>query len=77
MAKISGEMGTGKSLDLVSTAALREERNRVEVTLATEDAESVSKVLAFDTIGGAIEIRYGSEYVTEEAIQKSPLNKAE
>lgn len=71
MANISEGMGDGK-LPYVSTASLREEMNRVVVTMATDDADSLSKVLAFDSIGGAIEVRYASGYVTDETIEKGP-----
>lgn len=71
MAKISEGMGDGK-LPHVSSAALREELNRVEVTMTTDDADSAAKVLAFDKTGGAIEIRYASGAVTDETIVKGP-----
>lgn len=71
MANISEGMGDGK-LPHVSTAALREEMNRIEVTMTTDDADSVAQVLAFDNIGGAIEIQYASGYVIDEAIVKGP-----
>lgn len=72
MAKISEGMADGE-LSFVTTAALREEQNRVEVTMTTDDAESVARVLAFDSAGGAIEIRYTSESITtDEAVVKSP-----
>lgn len=62
MANISKAMGT-KELPFVTTAALMEQINRVEVRVTTEDAESIERVLAFDSIGGAIEIRYSGENV--------------
>lgn len=60
MAEISNAMCAGK-LPLVTTAALREDKNCVEVTMISDDPWSVDKVLAFDTAGGAIEIIYNSE----------------
>ena len=60
MTEISNAMCAGK-LPLVTTAALREEKNCVEVTMISDDPWSVDKVLAFDTVGGAIEIIYDSE----------------
>lgn len=60
MNEISNAMCAGK-LPLVTTAALREDKNRVEVTMISDDPWSVDKVLAFDTVGGAIEIIYDSE----------------
>ena len=60
MTEISNAMCAGK-LPLVITAALREDKNCVEVTMISDAPYSVDKVLAFDTIGGAIEIIYDSE----------------
>ena len=51
LANISVEMGTQK-LPFVTTAALREQDNRVEVTMTTDDEEYAAQVLNFDTIGG-------------------------
>lgn len=59
LARISAEMRDGK-LPFVTSAAVMEDRNRVEVTLAADDAASVEQVLAFDTLGGAIELASGS-----------------
>ena len=69
LANISAEMGTQK-LPFVTTAALREEDNRVEVTMTTDDGEYAAQVLNFDTIGGAIEFRYSTAQIVDEAIQK-------
>lgn len=60
MTEISNAMCAGK-LPLVTTAALREDKNCVEVTMISDDPWSVDKILAFDTAGGAIEILYDSE----------------
>lgn len=60
MSEISNAMCAGK-LPLVTTAALKEDKNCVEVTMISDDPWSVDKVLAFDTVGGAIEIIYDSE----------------
>ena len=60
MTEISNAMCAGK-LPLVTTAALREDKNCVEVTMISDEPYSVDKVLAFDTTGGAIEIIYDSE----------------
>lgn len=51
MANISRAMGDGE-FSFVTTAALREERNRVEVTITAEDADEAIKIQAFDTVGG-------------------------
>ena len=71
LANISAEMGTQK-LPFVTTAALREEKNRIEVTMTTDDEEYVAQVLNFDAIGGAIEFRYSTAQITDVAIQKGP-----
>ena len=59
-------------LPFVTTAALREQDNRVEVTMTTDDEEYAVQVLNFDTIGGAIEFRYSTAQIKDEAIQKGP-----
>ena len=41
---------------VVSSIGFREERNRIEVIITADDAGAVAEILAFDTIGGAIEI---------------------
>lgn len=62
LANISAEMGTQK-LPFVTTAALREQDNRVEVTMTTDDEKYAAQVLNFDTIGGAIEFRYSTAQI--------------
>lgn len=62
MAEISKAMGDG-SLPLVTSAALREERNRVEVTMTGEDPCTETQIYAFDTVGGAIDIVYSDGHV--------------
>jgi hypothetical protein len=59
MADISEGMGDGK-LPYVTTAALMEQDNRVEVTMTTDDADKVAMIQRFDTYGGAIEIRFST-----------------
>ena len=71
MANISEGIGDGK-LPYVSTTAFREEINRVVVTMTTDDADCLAKVLSFDEIGGAIEIRYASRHIKDGAIEKAP-----
>jgi hypothetical protein len=65
MADISEGMGDGK-LPYVTTAALMEQDNRVAVTLTTDDADKVALIQRFDTIGGAIEIRYAAADGTDD-----------
>ena len=64
LADISKAMAA-QELPFVTTAALMEQINRVEVTMTTEDADSIAKVLAFDPLGGAIEIKYSGESITK------------
>ena len=71
LANISAEMGTQK-LPFVTSAALREEDNRVEVTMTSDDENYAAHVLNFDTIGGAIEFRYSTAQIIDAAIQKGP-----
>lgn len=61
------------ALPFVPTAGLYEDRNRVVVTVTTNDPDSIAKVLAFDTLGGAIEIVSGSgQAINEQLIKKLP-----
>lgn len=46
---------------VVSSIGFREERNRIAVYLKADDASAVAEILAYDTIGGAIEIINCSE----------------
>ncbi len=79
MADISEAMGND-TLSFVSTAALREDLNRVEVSMSVDSEEAKQKVLAYDKLGGAIVIRTGvangsKEIFTEELrgeVQKGP-----
>jgi hypothetical protein len=43
-----------------------EQDNRVAVTLTTDDADKVALIQRFDTIGGAIEIRYAAADGTDD-----------
>ncbi len=55
MEKISQAM-VQKEFPNVTSAALREDRNRIVVTMLGEDMESEARLLALDSVGGAIEI---------------------
>lgn len=70
MADISRAMGDD-TLQFVSTAALREDMNRVVVEMTSTSTDAAAKVLAFDSLGGAIEIIYGTQNVQIE-VQKGP-----
>lgn len=59
------------SLPFVPTAGLYEDLNRVVVTVTTEDADSIARVLAFDTLGGAIELRQASGQTTIDLLVKN------
>lgn len=76
MVNISRAMGTGE-LSFVSTAALREDKNCVEVTISTEDAGNRERILAFDPIGGAIEIVVSDSSIYNkgevEELKKDPM----
>lgn len=56
---ISDGMRDGK-LSFVSSAAVMESRNRVEVTVSTEDEAQLALLRRFDTLGGALELRYAA-----------------
>ena len=72
MADISEGMGDGK-LPFVSTAALMEQSNRVEVRMTTDDEDKAAMVLVYDSIGGAIEIKYSvGDRVEIEIERKDP-----
>lgn len=64
---ISNTMWEG-SLSFVPTAGLYEDLNRVVVTVTTEDPDSIAQVLAFDTLGGAIEIRHAAGQATNDLL---------
>lgn len=56
---ISAGMRDGK-LPFVSSAAVMESRNRVEVTVSTGDEALLAPLRRFDTLGGALELRYAA-----------------
>ncbi|MDE7354365.1 MAG: hypothetical protein K2O06_15140 [Acetatifactor sp.] len=60
MEKISQAM-VQKEFPNVTSAALREDRNRIVVTMLGEDMESEARLQALDTVGGAIEIAHLSD----------------
>lgn len=68
MEKISQAM-VQKEFPNVTSAALREDRNRILVTMLDQDAESEARLQALDTMGGAIEIEYSSG--TQQRIMNS------
>lgn len=67
--RISGEM-ISRELPFVTTSALRESKNRIVVTVTTEDKSEWDKIYALDTIGGAIDVVYSENTArTEELIE--------
>lgn len=70
MENISEGMMDGK-LPYVTSAMLREQTNSIEVYLTTSDEDCVSRILSFDSIGGAIDIVYSDSNGMEE--QKNVL----
>ncbi len=72
MADISRCMAEGL-LPEVTAAALREDINRVEITMTGENAAAEARLFALDTLGGAVDIRYdGSRAVADADIVKCP-----
>lgn len=55
--KISQKMQK-KELPFVSTSALLEDKNCIQVTVQTKDERELQKIKALDTKGGAIQIKY-------------------
>lgn len=55
---------------VVSTIGFREERNRIAVTIKADDPDAVAEILAYDSIGGAIEIICLSDIQINENIIK-------
>lgn len=55
---------------VVSSIGFKEERNRIAVYLTADDASAVAEILAYDTIGGAIEIINCTEFQPDKAAIK-------
>ncbi len=55
---------------VVSSIGFREERNRIAVYITADDADAAAEILAYDSIGGAIEIICLSDVQTDERIIK-------
>lgn len=70
MERISQAIGSNGEISFVSSIGLREEKNCIQVTVITDDSENIEKILAFDTIGGAIEIICLSDFQPNENIIK-------
>ena len=64
-AKISAAMSNG-NLPFVSSSAVYENPYRLHVVVTSTAETDLSKLEAFDTIGGALEIEYDTaEYILE------------
>ena len=63
--KISSAM-TNKELPFVTSSAVDEIDNRIKVSVTTDNEADLAKVLALDTIGGAIVIEHSTGVVTED-----------
>lgn len=73
MESISQVIGSNGDMSFVSSVGLREEENCIQVIVTTDDSESIAKILAFDTLGGAIEIVNINNSVVPEGAQKGRM----
>lgn len=76
MTDISDAM-MNNSFQFVFEASLREDMNRVVVTMTNTDESEVKKVLAFDTLGGAIEIVTNTEINSSDSQKEIQITPAE
>lgn len=60
------EAMVNRTLPFVVTSGVYENKNRIVVGVTTRDASEIARVLAIDTIGGAIEIEYAENAVFHE-----------
>jgi len=67
--KISDKM-MKKEFTFVTTSALLEDRNKIRVTVRTENEEELQKLKALDTKGGALEIEFVANGITIEELLK-------
>lgn len=58
-----------KELPFVVVSALRDDTNRIHISVTTEDQELIKKVLAYDTVGGAIVVEYSEGQVTQDLLE--------
>ena len=59
-----------KELDFVIVSSLREDTNRLHLTVTTEDETLLEKLKALDSLGGALEIEYAPDSGIRNQIQK-------
>ena len=57
-----------KQLPFVPSACVREDINRVEVSVVDRDEAKTAIILAYDSLGGAIEFRDSAGFVTEDVL---------
>ncbi len=67
--EISERMAAGK-LPFVTVSAVREEINRIQVTVCLEDPDELEKLLALDETGGAIVVEYSSAGAVKEEMAR-------
>ena len=65
-----------KELPFVTSSAIRENPDRLHVTVTTKDEDLIAKLKAFDTTGGLLEVEY-SENVAVQELQKVVVPKGE
>ncbi len=70
MSDISKAMGNKELLGVFS-AALREDINRVEVSMTEENQDIIARITAMDTIGGAVVFRYDTSAVTGDIMKET------
>lgn len=58
-----------KELPFVVVSVLRDDTNRIHISVTTEDQELIKKVLAYDTVGGAIVVEYSEGQVTQDLLE--------
>lgn len=63
-------LGKADLPSVVSSIGFREERNRIEVIITADDSNAVAEILAYDSVGGAIEIICLSDIQINENIIK-------
>lgn len=63
--KISKAMAN-KELPFVTSSALKDDTNNIEITVTSKNEVDLNKIKSYDTIGGAIEIKYSENSAIEE-----------
>lgn len=63
--KISKAMAN-KELPFVTSSALKDDTNNIEITVTSKDEVDLNKIKSYDKIGGAIDIKYSENSAIEE-----------